>query len=58
MKEIPLDSINFTFKLKKVYFFKSIRSCSKKYQGFSNGKYYIYDDNLNLKNNIFKNKKI
>ena len=50
----PLDSINFTFKLKEsIFFLNQLEAVQKNVKVLSNGKYYIYDDNLNLKNNIF-----
>ena len=50
----PLDSINFTFKLKEsVFFLNQLEAMQKNIKVLSNGKYYIYDDNLDLKNNIF-----
>ena len=50
----PLDSINFTFKLKEsILFLNQLEAVQKNIKVLSNGKYYIYDDNLDLKNNIF-----
>ena len=50
----PLDSINFTFKLKEsIFFLNQLEAVQKNIKVLSNGKYYIYDDNLDLKNNIF-----
>ncbi len=50
----PLDSINFTFKLKEsIFFLNQLEAFQKNIKILSNGKYYIYDDNLDLKNNIF-----
>ena len=50
----PLDSINFTFKLKEsIFFLNQLEAVQKNIKVLSSGKYYIYDDNLNLKNNIF-----
>ena len=50
----PLDSINFTFKLKEsIFFLNQLEATQKNIKVLSNGKYYIYDDNLDLKNNIF-----
>ena len=50
----PLDSINFTFKLKEsIIFLNQLEAVQKNIKVLSNGKYYIYDDNLDLKNNIF-----
>ncbi len=50
----PLDSINFTFKLKEsIFFLNQLEAVQKNIKVMSSGKYYIYDDNLNLKNNIF-----
>jgi len=50
----PLDSINFTFKLKdSIFFVNQLEAVQKNIRVLSNGKYYIYDDNLDLKNNIF-----
>ncbi len=50
----PLDSINFTFKLNEsIFFLNQLEAVQKNVKVLSNGKYYIYDDNLDLKNNIF-----
>ncbi len=50
----PLDSINFTFKLNEsIFFLNQLEAVQKNIKVLSNGKYYIYDDNLDLKNNIF-----
>ena len=50
----PLDSINFTFKLKEsIFFLNQLEAVQKNIKVLSNGKYYIYDDNLDLKNNVF-----
>ena len=50
----PLDSINFTFKLKEsIFFLNQLEAIQKNIKVLSNGKYSIYDDNLDLKNNIF-----
>ena len=50
----PLDSINFTFKLKEsILFLNQLEAVQKNIKVLSSGKYYIYDDNLDLKNNIF-----
>ena len=50
----PLDSINFTFKLKEsIFFLSQLEAVQKNIKVLSNGKYYIYDDNLDLKNNVF-----
>ena len=50
----PLDSINFTFKLKEsIFFLNQLEAVQKNIKVLSNGKYFIYDDNLDLKNNIF-----
>ena len=50
----PLDSINFTFKLKEsIFFLNQLEAVQKNIKVLSNGKYYIYNDNLDLKNNIF-----
>ena len=49
-----LDSINFTFKLKEsIFFLNQLEAVQKNIKVLSNGKYYIYDDSLDLKNNIF-----
>ena len=49
-----IDSINFTFKLKEsIFFLNQLEAVQKNIKVLSNGKYYIYDDNLDLKNNIF-----
>ena len=49
-----IDSINFTFKLKEsIFFLNQLEAIQKNIKVLSNGKYYIYDDNLDLKNNIF-----
>ena len=50
----PLDSINFTFQLKEsIFFLSQLEAVQKNIKVLSNGKYYIYDDNLDLKNNVF-----
>ncbi len=50
----PLDSISFTFKLKEsIFFLNQLEAIQKNVKVLSNGKYYIYDDNLDLKNNVF-----
>ena len=50
----PLNSINFTFKLKEsIFFLNQLEAVQKNIKILSNGKYYIYDDSLDLKNNIF-----
>ena len=50
----PLDSINFSFKLKEsIFFLNELEAVQKNIKVLSNGKYFIYDDNLDLKNNIF-----
>ena len=49
-----IDSINFTFKLKEsIFFLNQLEAIQKNNKVLSNGKYSIYNDTLNLKNNIF-----
>ena len=49
-----LDSINFTFKVKEsIFFLNQLEAVQKNIKVLSNGKYFIYDDSLDLKNNIF-----
>ena len=52
--DTPLDSVNFTFKLKEsIFFLNKLEAVQKNIKVLSNGKYYINDDNLDLKNNVF-----
>ena len=49
-----LDSINFIFKVKdSVFFLNKLEAVQKNIKVLSNGKYLIYGDSLDLKNNIF-----
>ena len=49
-----LDSINFTFKVKdSIFFLNQLEAIQKNIKVLSNGQYHIYDDSLDLKNNIF-----
>ena len=49
-----LDSINFTFKVKEsIFSLNRLEAVQKNIKVLSNGKYYIYNDLLDLKNNIF-----
>ena len=49
-----LDSINFTFKVQEsIFFLNHLEAIQKNIKVLSNGKYNIYNDSLDLKNNIF-----
>ena len=49
-----LDSINFTFKVKEsIFFLNQLEAVQKNIKVLSDGKYHIYNDFLELNNNIF-----